>query len=93
VQQKIVVKPVATEHAAEKLLAPNSNNHATVSIAFAWTGACVRSAGLHVARVVVSGLARVQPAAFPLDPGGRLARAAARFGWAGETECTPYPGW
>ncbi|WP_269847949.1 hypothetical protein [Glycomyces salinus] len=35
-QKKIVVKPIATERAEEKLLAPNSNNHAHVSTAFAW---------------------------------------------------------
>lgn len=35
-QKKIAVKPVATERAEAQLLAPNSNNHATVSTAFAW---------------------------------------------------------
>lgn len=34
--KKITVKQVATERAEEKLLAPNSNNHAHVSTAFAW---------------------------------------------------------
>ncbi|WP_199039893.1 YcaO-like family protein [Glycomyces salinus] len=54
----------------------------------------VRSAGLRVARAIVPGLARLQPAAFPLDPNGRLARAAAAMGWdASGLETVPYPGW
>lgn len=52
----------------------------------------VAEAGYRVARAIVPGLARVQPAAFPLDPNARLARAAAHFGWAA-IETMPYPGW
>ncbi|HEU5128216.1 MAG TPA: YcaO-like family protein [Glycomyces sp.] len=54
-----------------------------------------RSAGYAVARVIVPGLARMQPAAFPLDPNARTTSAAAALGWeaAAPPEPTPYPGW
>lgn len=53
----------------------------------------VAEAGYRVARAIVPGLARIQPAAFPLDPRTRLASAAARLGWNAPAETTPYPGW
>lgn len=54
----------------------------------------VRSAGLHAVRALVPGLARLQPAAFPLAPEGRIGRAAKRSGGTGFTiETLPYPGW
>ncbi|MBO3733100.1 hypothetical protein [Glycomyces niveus] len=53
----------------------------------------VRSAGLHVIRALAPGLPGMQPAAFPLAPDGRIARAQ-QLGWAGiEMEHLPYPGW
>ncbi|MDN3241633.1 YcaO-like family protein [Glycomyces tritici] len=53
----------------------------------------VAEAGYRVARAVAPGLARVQPAAFPLDPQARLATAASALGWTAPAETVPYPGW
>ncbi|MBG6055714.1 thiazole/oxazole-forming peptide maturase SagD family component [Salinibacterium sp. CAN_S4] len=53
----------------------------------------VRSAGLHAARVLMPGFARMQPAAFPLDPTGRLSRAREVLDWQSDAHPTPYPGW
>lgn len=55
----------------------------------------VRRAGYAAARVIVPGLARLQPAAFPLAPDAGLARAATALGWSteGPDEPVPYPGW
>lgn len=54
----------------------------------------VRSAGLHVVRALAPGLARVQPAAFPLAADGRIGRVAERLDWTGiDPETLPYPGW
>lgn len=43
----------------------------------------VRAAGLHVARVVIAGLASYMPAAFPLLGCRRLFEVPAELGWAG----------
>lgn len=53
----------------------------------------VAEAGYRVARAIAPGLARVQPAAFPLDPQSRLATAAAELGCTARAEAVPYPGW
>ncbi|QSB04169.1 YcaO-like family protein [Natronoglycomyces albus] len=52
----------------------------------------VRSAGMHVARAVVAGLARIQPAAFPLDMTARFSRLARQCAWSRQHR-EPYPGW
>lgn len=53
----------------------------------------VRSTGFHAARVLAPGLARLQPAAFPLDPTGRVIRAREILGWRENPHREPYPGW
>lgn len=55
--------------------------HGLRAIAVDLTTPDVRSAGLHVARVVVPGLCSYAPAAFPLLGGRRLYEEPVRLGW------------
>lgn len=53
----------------------------------------VRSTDYRAVRAILPGLARLQPAAFPLDPTGRLARARKELEWKEDWAPLPYPGW
>lgn len=53
----------------------------------------VLSAGFRAVRVLIPGFARLQPAAFPIDPAGRLTRARESLNWAPDPRNAPYPGW
>ncbi|MBH0110049.1 YcaO-like family protein [Salinibacterium sp. NG22] len=53
----------------------------------------VRAAGFHAVRAIIPGFARLQPAAFPLDPLGRLTEARESLGWDAALAPGPYPGW
>ncbi|WP_157847466.1 YcaO-like family protein [Salinibacterium amurskyense] len=53
----------------------------------------VKTAGFHAVRAIIPGFARLQPAAFPLDPFGRLAEARETLGWDAAPNPGPYPGW
>ncbi|MEL0625688.1 YcaO-like family protein [Salinibacterium amurskyense] len=53
----------------------------------------VRAAGFHAVRAIIPGFARLQPAAFPLDPLGRVADARESLGWDATPNPGPYPGW
>ncbi|MGJ8722071.1 MAG: hypothetical protein ACSHW9_09505, partial [Salinibacterium amurskyense] len=53
----------------------------------------VKTAGFHAVRAIIPGFARLQPAAFPLAPFGRLAEARETLGWDAAPNPGPYPGW
>jgi len=49
--------------------------------------------GFRAVRALIPGFARLQPAAFPLDPLGRIAEARDTLGWDAAASEGPYPGW
>jgi|GEM_PF-3189521 len=89
------IEPLATRSTTAALLTPTSVTEAIANavITVDVTTDRVREIGPRAVRALMPGFARLQPAAFPLDPRGRLAEARETLGWNADPAPGPYPGW
>ncbi|TQO20126.1 thiazole/oxazole-forming peptide maturase SagD family component [Rhodoglobus vestalii] len=87
--------PSEPTHGPEQTSAVNSIARAVGSLLTTVdvTTSRAHTAGFRAVRALVPGLARLQPAAFPLGPSARLAHAREQLGWSAAATAEPYPGW